>query len=211
MLSKTQIDAAQKLYLNGDYAEASINYESLLKKDPSNPYLMTNTANAYYHAGDYGKAIAKYYQAKKYISRDKDLNHNLQMALEEVKLKQPAMLGYGYMTITEAFVMLLLANLFFVFRRKLLPKTALRYLAMVLFVAAALNFSFLIYSQKIKSHAVVTVASAQLRSGNDEGFPALTELVSGQILEISAQDGAWYEVNVAGTEGWLKRAELIVL
>ncbi len=208
MLSKSQVEAAQKLYLNGDYAEAAANYDSLLAKEPNNAYLLVNSGNADYSNGSYGTAIAKYYQAKKFIPRDKDLNHNLEMTLNAVKLEQPAMLGYNYMTLAESFILLLLANLVFIFRRKLLVKTALRYLAIVVFVFCLLNFGFIAYSQEIKNHAVVISSSAHARSGNNAAYPELFELLSGQIVEILREDSDWSEITKGDKRGWLSNTEL---
>jgi len=205
MLDKTQLASAQKLYVNGDYAAAIEAYEAL--DDATNPYLMINMANAYYKAGDYGKAAAKYYQAKRHIPRDADLNNNLGMLLDELKLNQPAMLGFGYMTVFEAFVFLLIANLLFVFRRKIVSKTALRYLLIVLFVFSLVNFIFIANNQVMKEHAVV-VAASQARSGNGEEFPELFELMPGQIVDLVGHDSHWSELMVNGKRGWLADSRL---
>ncbi len=208
MLSKSQVEAAQKLYLNGDYASAAINYDLLVKKESYNPYLLVNSANADYSNGNYGHAIAKYYQAKKLIPRDKDLNQNLDIALNAVKLEQPAMLGYAYMTLAESFILLLLANLIFIFRRKLLPKTALRYLAIVIFVFTLLNFAFITYSQEIKTHAVVVNSSSRAHSGNNHAYPELFELLSGQIIQVLRSDAGWSEVLKGSKRGWVPSSDL---
>ncbi len=207
MLSKSKLDYAQKLYLNGDFAQAAEGYAALLKHDSKNPYLLINTANAYYKAGEHGKALANYYQAKRYIPRDHELNNNLQLLLDEVKLKQPAMLGYGYMTLMEAFLLLLLTNILFVFRKKFLHKTALRYLMIVIFVFSLLNFLFIANNQVMKRHAVI-ISAAQLRSGNSEEFPELMELLPAQIVEVIGTDNHWSELVIDEQRGWLSDSAL---
>ena len=207
MPSKSQLDYAQKLYLNGDYAQAAESFDTMSKQDANNPYLLINTGNAYYRSGDYGKALAKYYQAKKYIPRDKDLNHNTQILLDELKLEQPAMLGYAYMTLFESFLFLLLCNILFIFRRKFLAKTALRYLMIVIFSFSVLNFLFIANNQAMKHHAVI-VAATHARSGNSEQFPDLFELLPGQIVELVGSDEGWSEISVDGKRGWVAKAEI---
>ncbi len=210
MPSKSQLDYAQKLYLNGDYAQAAEGFAAMARQEASNPYLLINTGNAYYRSGDYGKALAKYYQAKKYIPRDKDLNHNMQMLLDELKLEQPAMLGYGYMTLFESFLFLLLANILFIFRRRFLPKTALRYLMIVIFSFSVLNFLFIANNQEMKKHAVVVTAT-HARSGNSEQFPELFELLSGQIVELVGSDEGWSELSLADKRGWVSNSEVVTI
>ena len=64
-----------------DYREAAALLESLLADGFRNGAVYYNLGNAYFRAGEYGRAIAAYRKAKAYRARDPYLDANLQQAL----------------------------------------------------------------------------------------------------------------------------------
>ena len=56
--------AANKLYAEGEFAEASSAYDAILKTGAQSPALLFNAGNAEFKAGHLGKAIAAYRQAE---------------------------------------------------------------------------------------------------------------------------------------------------
>src|SRR5262245_43975886 len=65
----------------GDYRESAALLESLLADGFQNGAVYYNLGNAYFRAGEYGRAIAAYRKAKPYRPRDPYLEANLRQAL----------------------------------------------------------------------------------------------------------------------------------
>src|SRR3954451_11594538 len=63
-----------------DYRESAALLESLLADGFRNGAVYYNLGNAYYRAGEYGRAIAAYRKAKAYRPRDPYLEANLRQA-----------------------------------------------------------------------------------------------------------------------------------
>ena len=64
-----------------DYRQSAALLESLLADGFRNGALYRNLGNAYFRAGEYGRAIAAYRKAKPYRPRDQYLQANLQQAI----------------------------------------------------------------------------------------------------------------------------------
>src|SRR5277367_1043584 len=64
-----------------DYRDSAALLESLLADGYRNGAVYYNLGNAYYRAGEYGRAIAAYRKAKPYRPRDPYLEANLRQAL----------------------------------------------------------------------------------------------------------------------------------
>lgn len=65
------------------YAEAAEHYESLIQEEGiRNGHLFYTTGNAWFMAGNTGRAILNYRRAEQYIPNDADLRNNLSAALE---------------------------------------------------------------------------------------------------------------------------------
>lgn len=65
-------DQAKQLYL-----EAAREYQYLADKNPSSVPILMNLGNAYYFAGDNGRALLNYHRALVLDPTDKDVRHNL--------------------------------------------------------------------------------------------------------------------------------------
>ncbi len=78
-------DAANKLYAEGKFPEAAATYENLLKSGQASAALYFNLGNAYFKAGQMGRAIAAYQSAELLRPRDPDLRANLQFAQNRVQ------------------------------------------------------------------------------------------------------------------------------
>ena len=67
----------QNFYKKGNYEEAALHYDSLLKQGYYSPALYYNAANAYYKKGDLGLSRLYYEKALKWSPHDKDIIHNI--------------------------------------------------------------------------------------------------------------------------------------
>ena len=74
-----------------DYRESAALLESLLSTGYRNGAVYYNLGNAYFRAGEYGRSIAAYRQAKPYRPRDPYLEANLRQALSVApgRLREP--------------------------------------------------------------------------------------------------------------------------
>jgi len=71
---------ANALYKDGQYAAAAGDYEQLLRQGLASGNLYFNLGNAYFKAGEKGKAILNYERARRLIPSDPDLAANLAYA-----------------------------------------------------------------------------------------------------------------------------------
>lgn len=202
------IEQAQDLYLNKEYDLAAESYDEIYELDTSNPYPLINAANSYYQIEQYGTALGKYYKAKSIIPRNKELNNNLVIVTNDIKLSQPPMLAYSFMTWTEAFMIFLVFNILFLVKKKISKLKTLSFLISFLFLVSGLNFAFITYEQKVKKHGVVNTVSTKARSGDDEAYTELFELYDGQIVDIISQEKQWSKIKHQGSLGWVENQNL---
>ena len=111
-MNNEKLKQADEYYLNQDYILASDIYKNLLQEESDNPYLLINLANTQFHQKQYAKALAHYFKAKTIIPRDKELNNNINYAIQEIKANKlkdiyPAM----FFTISESLILLIAFNL----------------------------------------------------------------------------------------------------
>src|SRR5215467_3632580 len=78
-------DAANKLYEQGKFNEAAAAYEQVTNSGQVSTALYFNLGNAFFKAGQIGRAIVAYYQAERLNPRDSDLRANLQFARNQVQ------------------------------------------------------------------------------------------------------------------------------
>jgi tetratricopeptide (TPR) repeat protein len=78
-------DSANKLYEQGNYADACNAYEQLVRSNAVSPAVLFNLGNAYFKSGQIGRAIATYRQMAELTPRDPDLRANLQFARNQVQ------------------------------------------------------------------------------------------------------------------------------
>lgn len=211
MLNGELLKEANQAYLDADYEQAVNGYETALAGSKNNPYLQINLGNSYYQSQDYGKAILHYYRAKKQIPRNKDLNNNLSLALENIKLSQPSMLAYSWLSLTEIFILFFVLNLLFVLRKQFIRSTGLRFLLTTVFIISAALFSYIGYQQVIHEHAVITSVETTAYSGNNDGYSELFELLNGQVVQVMQKQAKWSKIRHGEQIGWVKNEALEVI
>jgi hypothetical protein len=84
-------EQANWLYEQGKFAEAAAAYETLRAARVGSPALLFNLGNAYFKAGETGRAIAAFLEAERLTPRDPDVNANLRFAREtaNARVTQP--------------------------------------------------------------------------------------------------------------------------
>jgi len=84
---------ANKLYEQNKFAEAADAYEKLIHTGSVSPALYFNLGNAYFKAGQTGRAIVAYRQAETISPRDPAVRANLRFARNQVSNGNPALPG----------------------------------------------------------------------------------------------------------------------
>src|SRR5881396_2723410 len=85
----TAFDQANQLYEEGKFAEAATAYEKMLRPGQASPALYFNLGNAFFKAGQLGRAVLKYRLAERLAPRDPDIRANLKFARNSVGAGAP--------------------------------------------------------------------------------------------------------------------------
>jgi len=221
-------DQANKLYEQGNYAEAAAGYEAMIHSGATSPTLYFNLGNACFKAGQKGRAIAAYRQAETLAPRDPSLRFNLQFVRNTVTGRDTvpgarwqrwlATLTLNEWTALAAgafwlwFLLLALREFRPAWRRTLSGYTATAGLAAVL-LAACLGAAA--FEHANTRSAVVIVPEAIVRYGPLEESQVFCQLRDGMEVsvldekQISGQE-PWLQVqDNAHRVGWLKRDQVI--
>ncbi len=211
---------AENLYREGKYAAALAEYEELLHTYPNDPYLYYNIGNSYFKMGSKGLAAANYYRALRLAPRDKDLRHNLALALEAggerlVPAGMPAVLHQVFFGLTVhelkglfflmCWLCCTLSAVWLVKRRG--GKAALLSLLLALGLGGFYAWRVALQNQPL---AVVAAPVAELRSGPGQQFPAQAHVAQGRLLWVQDTKDNWSEVVVKsqGLKGWMESQAL---
>jgi tetratricopeptide (TPR) repeat protein len=204
-----------------EYRESAALLESLLADGFRSGAVYFNLGNAWFRAGEYGRAIAAYRNAKPYRPRDPYLDANLRQALSVAPGRLPetpppwwthVLFWSGWLSFPEkvyaTFACFLLAALAasvaLVFRR---PRAnwltaALLIVAVVLGIDAGLAYSDVYWSQR----AVVTGEIIARKGIGKDYEPAFDQpLKDGAEFTILSENGDWVFGHFEGIgDGWLR-------
>lgn len=212
--SAADMQNAEELYREGKYAAALAEYEDLLKTYPNDPYLYYNIGNSYFKMGGKGLAAANYYRAFKLAPRDKDIRHNLSLALSAggerlVPSGVPETMHKAFfwlrtdelkgVTFLALWLFCTLGSVWLVKRR--FARAALAALVVLVVLGGWYTLRVRIDAQQL---AVVAAPVAELRSGPGANFPASASIAQGHLLILEDAKDNWYEVVVKsqGLKGW---------
>lgn len=204
-----------------DYMTAAALYQEILDSGMVSGAVLYNQGNAWMGAGQRGRAIAAYRQAKRYLPRDPYLDANLRSALGTAQAADPKRplietvffwqnrLSYG-----EKFYLLGLAALatfalattaLFVRRRRLFFRLATAGLAVTLLLLASAAYDWHRFDGV--EHGVTVVADVVARKGNAASFePAFVEpLTEGTEFRVLEHRDRWLLIQLpGGQEGWIE-------
>ncbi len=223
-------DQANKLYEQGKFTEAAAAYEKLTQDGQVSATVYFNLGNAWFKAGQNGRAIAAYLQAEQLSPRDPNLRFNLQFVRQKVTGSEATpgtawQRALAALTLNEWtallvaafwlwFLLLALREVHPNFRRPLRLYAGLAGLATLALggcLAAAA------YDQAGVVDAVVVVPDAVVRYGPLEESHVSYQLRDGSEVVVldEKQFGdkqTWLQVRDAGRRiGWLKRDQVVVL
>lgn len=212
-------------YLNGDYKTAIEHYNAIIDGGEYSAKLYYNLGNAYYRAGQIGRAILYYHKTLKLEPDNEDARHNLALAEKGVKdsinsvpeffLKRwvrtvrnlADCTVWSILSLVIFALLLAMVLLFLLAKRKALRKTGffVGILALLMFVATT---AFAISERNaILSHesGIVIESAISVKSSPDKNATELFVLHEGTKVEINSTVDGWYEVSIAdGRKGWLE-------
>jgi len=209
-----------------DYGESAALLESLLADGFRNGAVYYNLGNAYFRAGQYGRAIAAFRKSKAYRPRDPYLEANLRQALSVApgRLPEPpspwwrhVLFWSGWLSFPEkaygAFAGFMLAAvaacaaLFLRRPRAYWASAALVLCACVLSLDAGLAYADISSSR----HAVVTDETTARKGIGKDYEPAFDQpLKDGAEFTILSESGDWVFGHFEGIgDGWLRREHVV--
>jgi tetratricopeptide (TPR) repeat protein len=217
-----EFDAANKLYAENKFTEATAAYEKLAQSGAVSPALLFNLGNAHFKSGHLGLAIAAYRRAEPLAPRDADLRANLQFVRGQVQgptvrpglverslallsLNEWAGLSAGALWITLGLLAL----------RQLRPALggALRSwtrLAAVTTVGLGAALAFATAAQVGGRVVIITAHEATVRITPNDEAPAAFTVNDGAELRVLDRKDDWFQVTDGNAQrfGWLKSAHV---
>ncbi len=222
---------AADAYSGGRYGEAIQIYESMVASGEASGALYYNLGNAYFHAGQMGRALLNYRRAQWYLPRDSDIDAAVARVVSQRRdvigddprlLAQAAQLTAEVLTVQElAWVTLIfwmlfcaLAMTWVVRRSKRSPWTngafgRGRRQRVLLGTGAALSAAVLLLVARMTFEAaqptgVVVVDQSLVMSGPGEGYLHLYDLFEAAEVYILEERGGWVRFGLAdGQQGWM--------
>jgi tetratricopeptide (TPR) repeat protein len=210
-------EEANKLYEQGKYPESAEAYESLLKQGKISAALLFNLGNAWFKAGQTGKAILSYRRALELAPRDPDIQANLRFVRETVPgprttLDQRSrflkLLTPNELTLLTSIALWLWFGLMI---WQTIKPGARELLGRPLFFSGLIACGLLVWlvvevqSEYTGSPAVVTASEAAVRYGPLDESQVFFNLKDGAEVRIRSSQPGWLEIEDAShRKGWLK-------
>jgi tetratricopeptide (TPR) repeat protein len=217
---------ANKSYEEGHFAQAAAAYQNLIDHDNISPAIYFNAGNAWFKAGQIGRAIYCYRHAEELAPRDPDIAANLRIARAQAGTNPASLPGsrwtrwIGWLTLNEwtlcaavsvgCFFLILAARQFLPGFNRSAGGITVTLAITSIWLLACLGMS--INQQLVEKSAIVIVPEAVVRRGPmDESQSAFTAH-DGAELSIVGNDGDWLQVNGASRQnGWLPRKDVALI
>lgn len=218
-------DAANRLYEQGRYREAAAAYEQLLAQGRATSALYFNLGNAWFKAGEAGRAILNYRLAERLAPRDPDIQANLRLTRELVRggpiparsLWQRAISAltpgeWGFLTVFctwLCFGALTAAELW-----PARPGMCRRWAAVagVLAIMAGTCLAAQWFTDRRRREAVVVAKEAIIRYGPLQVSRELQKVADGTELIVLDEKDGWFQVaGLARGTGWIQAADVALL
>jgi tetratricopeptide (TPR) repeat protein len=217
---------ANKAYEEGHYTQAAAAYQALLQSGSVSSAIYFNTGNAWFKAGQIGRAIYYYRRAEELAPRDPDIRANLAIARTQAGTNTASLPGNrwtrwaGRLTLNEWTVAAAVSVALFFFvlmARQTSPRfnksaggLTLTLAVVSLWLLACLALS--IDQRLVEETSIVIVPEAVVRRGPmDESQSAFT-VHDGAELAVLARDGEWLQVSGASRQtGWLPQKDVALM
>lgn len=216
-------DAANKLYEHGEFAQAATAYEKMVQSGQASAALYFNLGNAFFKAGQMGRAIAAYRQAEQLSPRDPDLRANLQFARNQIQgptlsttwwqrwMAKLSLTEWTWLTVAVIWLLFLVltpGQWRPTWKRESRPYVFALGAALVLLSAC---FGWALHEALYSPEAIVVVREAVIRQGPlDEAQPAFTAR-DGSELKVLDKKDEWFQVTADSRRvGWVRRDQVLL-
>lgn len=219
------VSEANRHYMNREYAQAAILYQSVVDSGYEAPELYYNLGNAHYKLNQLAEAILFYEKAKKLAPYDEDIRKNLEMAnmliIDQVESIPEFFLNRWWRSVVNLFtpnvwaitslVLFTLSLVCFFFYAIAVPQSRKRkfLLSSGLFVFLfSVSIYFLSLSRKNSivnnQGAIVLDLSVTVKSSPDEQSTNVFVLHEGTRVSVLDSLENWREIIIAnGNSGWV--------
>lgn len=220
---RTAWDEGNKAYIDGDYKRAIECYNSIIDRDRYSVKLYYNLANAYFKAGETGRAILYYNKALKLAPSNDDIRYNLAIAEAQTKDKiavvpefflnrwmrgirnSMSCTAWSVLSLVAFAAVFAFALLFLLSGRIAVRKTGF-YGALTALLAFIITVSFAIaerHDMLRREQAIVMSSAISVKSSPDRSATDLFVLHEGTKVRIATEIDGWYEIVIAdGKKGW---------
>ena len=209
-------EKANEEYAAGHFKEAIAQYEALVQKGEYSANLFYDLGNAYFRAGDFGKAILNYERALALDRHHAEAQASLRVARDEARaLELPPEGPEGYLrfasanqfTVAGAIALWVglfcIAHLIFA-RRRTTRAIALPILAWSIFAFATAAVYWTENGSKGQALAIVTANGVQARVATADNANSVLALPPGSELKLMSTRGNWiYAALPNNLRGWL--------
>lgn len=218
-------DAANRLYEQARYREAAAAYQALLDQGVVSPALHFNLGNAWFKAGEAGRAILQYRLATRLAPRDPDIHANLRLTRELVRGAPPpappwwrrvaawfSLQEWGTLTAGAVWLCFgaLTAGELQARRRGAWRRVALGAGAVAALAGAALAGQW--FERRLRLEAVVVVKEAVVRYGPLAVSPELQKAADGTELRVLDQKDGWLQVSgLPRGLGWIQQTDVALV
>jgi len=214
-----RFEAANALYETARYEEAAHAYQALADAGLVSPSLYLNLGNAWFKAGQEGRAVAAYRLGLQLSPRDGDLRFNLRHVRESLQggpVPESLPSWFARLTLNEWTALFLAfywiwSVLLVLGEWRPMLRTTLRGYTSSAGMAAALLLLCLVVAvtgQNGPTAAVVATPEAVVRYGPLDESPMHFQLNDGAEVEVLDRKDDWFQIKTRdGREGWLKRSE----
>ena len=224
--SDAEFAKANQDYTQNNFKEAISGYETLVRSGQWSANVFYNLGNAYFRAGDFGRAILNYERALALERHHPEASANLQIARDEARALemqqswperylQIASVNQYVITAAVAFWVgcFCVVGLIFV-RRRPAAIIALLTFSLLLFVIAIVAIYQLDHGSKGRSLAIVTGKDVQARLATADTANSVLALPPGSEVKILSTRGDWVYAGLPNNlRGWIpaKSAEQVQL
>jgi len=224
--SDAEFAKANQDYAQNNFKEAISGYETLVRSGQWSANIFYNLGNAYFRAGDFGRAILNYERALALEPHHPEATANLQIARDEARALemqqswperylQFASINQYVITAAVAFWLGLFCVVGLIFaRRRSATIIALLTFSLLLFVIAILAIYELDHGSKGRALAIVTGRNVQARLATADTANSVLALPPGSEVKILSTRGDWvYAALPNNLCGWIpaKSAEQVQL
>lgn len=207
-----------------EFTEVATAYESLIGPTTPSASVLFNQANAWFKAGEIGRAIAGYRQAIKLQPSDNAIRSNLKLALvkanhAEQKTKAMDYAFFWNQQFTSSTIAMLItviivvaAVLFLLNSNSPLCRTGFRIFA-ALAAVLIVSFVFKVNDEELTDRGVVVVESSDAKKGPAASYESAysSALSDGQEFIVIDQQQDWLQVDIAGIgSGWLPASDVLL-